>query len=107
MKTIYLKCALAAAAAAVAGAAQAADPSDAVNVDQYQPIYVRTDGLPTAVAKRVEEAAQQGLQPLRRYVQRTKFIHQLDLISLLMTRDQAQIAIAQDDKVQLVLVARE
>jgi hypothetical protein len=106
MKSIYLQCALAAAAAAVAGAVQAG-PADAVSVNQYQAIYVRTDGLPTAVARRVEEEAQKGLQPLRQYVQRTKFIHQLDLISLLLTREQAQTAMAQDDKVQLVLVAQE
>jgi hypothetical protein len=106
MKSIYLKCALAAAAAVVAGAAQA-DPSDAVSVNPYQSIYVRTDGLPTAVARRVEEEAQKGLQPLRQYVQRTKFIHQLDLISLLMTREQVQTAISQDDKIQVVLIAQQ
>ena len=105
MKSIYAKCVLAAAAAALAGAAQA-HPSDS-SVDPYQAIYVRTDGLPQAVAKRVEEEAQKGLQPLRQYVQRTKFIHQLDLISLLMTSQQAQLAKAQDAQVKVVLVARE
>jgi hypothetical protein len=102
MKPIYLKCTLAAAAALLAGAAQA-NPSDA---SEYQAVYVRTDGLPTGVAMRIEQEAQKGLQPLRQYVQRTKFIHQLDLISLLMTREQAQIAKAKDDKVQLVLIAQ-
>ena len=79
---------------------------DSGALNPYQSIYVRTDGLPTAVARRVEEEAQKGLQPLRQYVQRTKFIHQLDLISLLMTREQAQIAM-RDDKARVVLVARQ
>jgi hypothetical protein len=103
MKSILAKCAL---AAAVAGAAQAS-PVDTVDVNPYQAIYVRTDGLPTAVARRLEEEAQKGLQPLRQYVQRTRFIHQLDLVSLLMTRDQARAAMAQDDTVRLVLIARQ
>jgi hypothetical protein len=106
MKSIYAKCALAAAAAAVAGAAQA-NPTDTVTVNPYQSIYVRTDGLPQAVARRVEQEAQKGLQPLRQYVQRTKFIHQLDLVSLLLTREQAQLAMKQDEKVQLVLIAQD
>lgn len=106
MKTIYTKCVLAAGAALVAGAAQA-NPSDTVSVNPYQALYVRTDGLPTAVAKRVSEEAQKGLQPLRQYVQRTRFIHQLDLISLLLTREQAHVAMAQDEKAQLVLIARQ
>ena len=106
MKSIFAKCALAAAAAAVVGAAQA-HPTDAVSVNPYQSIYVRTDGLPKAVAQRVEEEAQKGLQPLRQYVQRTKFIHQLDLISLLMTHQQAQVAMARDEKVHVVLIAQE
>jgi hypothetical protein len=104
MKPIYLKCTLAAAAALVAGAAQA-NPADAASVDPYAAVYVRTDGLSTAVAARITQEAQKGLRPLRMYVERTKFIHQLDLISLLMTREQAQLAKAQDDKVQLVLIA--
>jgi diacylglycerol kinase family enzyme len=106
MKSIFAKCAMAAAAAAVAGATQAS-PVDTVDVNPYQAIYVRTDGLPTAVARRVEEEARKGLQPLRQYVQRTRFIHQLDLVSLLMTRDQARIAQAQDDTIHLVLIARQ
>jgi hypothetical protein len=106
MKSIYGKCAMAAAAVIVAGAAQA-NPSETVSVNQYQAIYVRTDGLPAAVARRVTEEAQKGLQPLRQYVQRTKFIHQLDLVSLLMTREQARIAMAQADKPTLVLIARQ
>ncbi len=103
MKSVSLKCALAAAALAVAGAAEAG-PADTVDVDPYQALYVRTDGLPTAVAKRVEEEARNGLQPLRQYVQRTKFIHQLDLISLLLTREQARLAMEQE-KARVVKVA--
>lgn len=75
-------------------------------LNPFQPIYVRTDGLPQAVARRVEEEAQKGLQPLRQYVQRTKFIHQLDLISLLMTRDQLRTALFQDENVRVVQVAQ-
>jgi len=105
MKTIQLKCALAALAAALAGAAQA-HPTDTVSVNPYQSIYVRTDGLPQGVAKRVQEEAQKGLQPLRQYVQRTKYIHQLDLVSLLMTQEQAQLAQKQDSRVQVVLVTQ-
>ena len=104
MKSIFAKCAMAAAAAAAAAAAQA-NPVDTIDVNPYQAIYVRTDGLPTAVARRIEEEAQKGLQPLRQYVQRTRFIHQLDLLSLLMTRDQARVAVAQDEKIHLVLIA--
>ena len=105
MKSIFAKCALA-AAAALAGAAQAG-PVDTVDVNPYQAIYVRTDGLPTGVARRVEEEAQKGLQPLRQYVQRTHFIHQLDLVSLLLTRDQARVAMEQDEKIHLVRIARQ
>jgi hypothetical protein len=105
MKSTYAKCALAVAAAALAGAVEA-HPTDTVSVNPYQSIYVRTDGLPLAVAKRLEEEAQKGLQPLRQYVQRTKFIHQLDLISLLMTQEQAQIAQRQDQNVKVVLVTQ-
>ena len=106
MKSIRTKCLLAAAAALLAGAAQA-NPSDTISVNPYQALYVRTDGLPTAVAERVSEEAGKGLQPLRQYVQRTRFIHQLDLIALLMTQEQAQVAMARDDKAQLVLIARQ
>lgn len=104
MKSIYAKCVLAAAAAAIAGAANARQPE---SVNPFESIYVRTDGLPSAVARRVEEEAQKGLQPLRQYVQRTNFIHQLDLIALLMTREQAQMAMAGDDRVQVVLIAEQ
>ncbi len=103
MKFIFAKCALI-AAAAVAGAAQAREPQAAA-LDPFQAIYVRTDGLPMAVAQRVEQEAQKGLQPLRQYVQRTKFIHQLDLVSLLMTSEQARLAQAQDDNVHVVQIA--
>jgi hypothetical protein len=107
MKSIYTKCLLAAAAAAIAGSAHAQlAPSSVANVND-SPLYVRTDGLPAFVAKRVEEEAGKGLQPLRQYVQRTRFIHQLDLVSMLMTREQAQLAMARDDKAHLVQIARK
>src|SRR5258706_9048956 len=106
MNSIHAKCVLAAAAAALAGAAQA-QPMDTVAVDPYQSIYVRTDGLPQAVARRVEEEAQKGLRPLRQYGQRTKYIHQLDLIPPLMTREQAQVAMPRDATGNGVLIARQ
>lgn len=100
-----LKCAAAALAAALSGTAGAQSPAAAPKLDEY-PVYVRTDGLPTAVAQRVEEEAQKGLRPLRQYVQRTKYIHQLDLVSLLMTREQARLAVVADGTVKLVQIAR-
>jgi hypothetical protein len=68
------------------------------------PVYVRVDGLPAHVATQLERNAAKGLEPLRKYVQRTKFIHQLDLVALLMTPEQARIA-SRDARVRLVRIA--
>ena len=106
MKTIYVRCALAAAAAAFATGANAQVRVASAPDLNESPIYVRTDGLPGAVARRVEEEAQKGLRPLRQYVQRTKYIHQIDLVSLLMTREQARVAVTDDGTVKLVQMAR-
>ncbi len=106
MKTIYLKCLMAAAAAAFSGGASAESFASRTPDLSESSIYVRTDGLPKALAKRVEAEALKGLRPLRQYVQRTKCIHQLDLISLLMTREQARNLVAQDGTARLTLIAR-
>ncbi|MGZ5039936.1 MAG: hypothetical protein ACXWG1_05570 [Usitatibacter sp.] len=105
MRSIRLKCLMAAAAAVFSGGAAA---SEAVRVPDLSesPVYVRTDGLPTALARRVEAEAQKGLRPLRQYVQRTRFLHQLDLVSLLVTRDQARALVAGDGTAKLTLIAR-
>ena len=105
MKTIHLQCAIAALAAALAGSANAAERTAAPNLSE-SPVYVRTDGLPVAVARRLEAEAGKGLRPLRQYVQRTRYIHQLDLVSLLMTREQARLAVIEDGTVKLVKIAR-
>ncbi len=103
--SIRLKCMTAAAAAAFSGAAAPAEVSRAPDLGE-QPVYVRTDGLPAALAQRIDAEARKGLRPLRQYVQRTHFIHQLDLITLLMTREQAQRLAARDGNVQLTLIAK-
>jgi hypothetical protein len=106
MKSICLKCLMAAAAAAFTGGASAASYTSRTPDLNDSPIYVRTDGLPKALAKRLEAEALKGLGPLRQYVQRTKYVHQLDLISLLMTREQARTLFAQDGAARLTLITR-
>jgi hypothetical protein len=71
------------------------------------PVFVKIEGLPTYVAQSVEKEASKGLRHLRQYVQRTKFMHQLDLVSLLMTREQARVARAQNPSIQLAAIAPE
>jgi hypothetical protein len=97
------KCLLAVAALATAGTVNAQQRSED-NGYENTPVYVRVDGLPTHVAKQIERAAAKGLDPLAKYVQRTKFIHQLDLVALLMTPEQARIA-SRDARVRLVRIA--
>jgi len=98
-----VKCLLVAAAVATAGTVNA-QQKETIRIDENTPVYVRVDGLPQHVAKQVERAAAKGLDPLKKYVQRTKFIHQLDLVALLMTPEQARIA-SRDARVRLVKVA--
>ena len=96
------KCLLVVAALATAGTVNAQKMQDS-SFDNT-PVYVRVDGLPQHVARQIERAAARGLDPLNKYVQRTKFIHQLDLVVLLMTPEQARIA-SRDARVRLVRIA--
>jgi hypothetical protein len=43
---------------------------------------------------------------LRQYVQRTKYIHQIDLVTLLMTREQARTLVAGEAGAKLTLIDR-
>jgi hypothetical protein len=97
---------LALAAVAVAGTvhAQKVHAPIVIYPGDETPVFVRVDQLPTHLADRIEREAAKGLKPLRDYVQRTKFMHQLDLVALLMTREQARIAL-RDEKVRLVRIA--
>jgi hypothetical protein len=45
-------------------------------------VSVKTDGLPTHVAARVQEKAAEGMTALRRYVWITRGMHALDLRAL-------------------------
>src|SRR5207342_2709311 len=86
-----VKCLLVVAALATAGTVNAQQKVEDDSLANT-PVYVRVDGMPTHVAKQIERAAAKGLDPLNKYVQRTKFIHQLDLVALLMTPEQARLA---------------
>ena len=44
---------------------------------EVQRVAVKTDGLPTFVARAIEEKAGQGVGALRQYVERTRMIHGL------------------------------
>jgi len=97
---------LALATFAVAGTVQAQKVHAPIVIypGDETPVFVRVDALPTHLAQRIEREASKGLKPLRDYVQRTKFMHQLDLVSLLMTREQARVAL-RDPNVRLVRIA--
>ena len=77
MKTITTI--LAACAALLASAALAA-PAE-------EPVAVRTDHLPSHVARRVEQEAAKGPAALRRYVTITRNILAIDLDALLVPAD--------------------
>lgn len=104
MNTFVSKLLLSAAALAVAGSVNAQQSQDSIVVDSDSPMYLRTDGLPPYLADRLEEKAHEGLRSLNQYVQRTRMIHQLSLDRILMTREEANIALASSDRVRLVLV---
>lgn len=59
-----------------------------------------------ALAQRLHAEARKGLRPLRQYVQRTKYIHQIDLVTLLMTREQARTLVAGEAGAKLTLIDR-
>ena len=95
MKPNHMKHVLAALAVAAAGLVNAQQPEESVIVNTY--------GLPTYVAKAVEAKAQKGITPLRQYVQRTSFLHQLNLEALILTPEKAAAmkAEARDLEVQI------
>ena len=60
-----------------------------------QPVSVNVDGLPPHVANQVKEKAKQGSTELRRFVNRTRMIHELNYGSIV--QDDSQAAIAKKD----------
>ena len=70
------------AVAAVACASQAF----ARNPDE--PVVVKTQGLPPYIARGVEAAAAQGPDALRRYVERTRGIYNLELNALVASPEE-------------------
>jgi hypothetical protein len=105
MKTFTRKCLLAAAAFAVAGTVNAQQAQESIVVDSDASTYLRTDGLPDYLAQRLEEKAREGLRSLNQYVHRTRMIHQLNLDRILVTREEANAAMASGEKVHLVAIA--
>lgn len=72
-----------AAAAALATLATGAFAQDAPR------LAVKTDGLPTFVARAIEEKAGQGVGALRQYVERTRMIHGLYIPDLVRAEEAA------------------
>ena len=50
---------------------------------QEAPVAVKTDGLPMNVAAKVKEKAAEGTSALRRYVNNTRMVNQLDFRSII------------------------
>jgi hypothetical protein len=107
MNNLTTKCLLAAAALAVAGSVNAQQAQDSIVVESDSPMYLRTDGLPQYLAERLEQKAREGLRSLNQYVVRTRMIHQLSLDRILVTAEQANVAMASGEKVHLVLVEKD
>jgi len=103
---LHTKILLAAAAAAFAGTVNAQRSESIYVVADDTPVFVKTEGMPSYLARRVEAEAAKGLQPLRQYVQNTKFIHQLDLVSILLTEKEAKLARAENPNIQLAAIGR-
>jgi hypothetical protein len=57
-----------------------------------QPVRVKVDGLPPHIANEVKEKAQQGPTELRRYIERTRMIHELNYNSLVLEEPSAALA---------------
>ena len=72
---------------------------------QESPVAVRTNGLPTHVAARVEQKAAQGITALRQYVWISRTVNQLDLRSLL--REEAPEQVAERDEPPTVAALNE
>ena len=97
---------LTAALLVLATGAAAQMPAESIVVRPDTPVFVRTDGLPAFLAERLERESQKGLKPLRDYIERTRFMHQLDLDSVLMTREQARRAAESSKDIRLVEIAQ-
>jgi hypothetical protein len=105
MRSINTILAIGAAALALAGTASAREVIYVVPGDP-QPVVVRTDKLPAYIARELEAESAKGLAAVRQYVQRTKFMHQLDLIDVLMTPEQAQRVATAEPDARFVKVAQ-
>src|SRR5262245_66037658 len=53
-----------------------------------EPVVVKTHDLPPHIARGVESAAAQGQDALRRYVERTQKIYQLDITRIVATPEE-------------------
>jgi hypothetical protein len=82
---------LAAAAFAITGSVCAQQPE--------QPVKVNIDGLPPHVSNQVKEKASQGPTELRRFVNRTRMIHELNYNSLV--QEDSPTAIAKKDETKM------
>jgi len=87
-----------AAAAALASLATGAFAQDAPR------LAVKTDGLPTFVARAIEEKAGQGVGALRQYVERTRMIHGLYIPDLVRAEEPAveQAAVSSAEEAPVV-----
>ena len=56
------------------------------------PVRVKTDGLPLQVKQRIEEKAQQGQTALIRYLNNTRYIHQLRVEEVVISEPPAAMA---------------
>lgn len=97
MKTKSMQHILAAAAFAFTGAASAQEAETPVNVS--------VEGLPPHVAQKVTEAAKQGSTELRRYINRTRMINELNYNAI--ARDDESTAIAKQGSGEKVAVKGE
>lgn len=73
-------------------AAAALCGSIAVAAEPEAPVKVNVDALPAHVAVQVRAHASQGLKPLRDYLERTRFIHQLRIEDVIVKGNPAQVA---------------
>lgn len=60
-----------------------------------QPVRVKVDGLPQHVAAQVKDKALQGRDDLRRFIERTRFIYELNYGALAVDDSPASIAASQ------------
>lgn len=82
MKTNATKLILAAAALVVAGSALAQEAE--------RPVQIRTDGLPSHLAERLQAKAQEGPTALIQYVNRTRMMgHQVRVEEIVLKADEA------------------